>query len=261
MCQRRLAEEKNQLGTVMKYRILAALAVSASFLGMSACSDVEAGSSNAETVKAWLSAGQVGQEATINAVKEHMADEGLFYRPRYVGFGFTYDNTDESGRMVVETIVTSGPASAVLQVGDEFVSVRGVEVNADNRDSGKLSFRGAPGEEVAAVIKRGDELMDIAVTRGKVESTISKADMIDWMSSGDGDDWGDDSFTLHEVVASEDVAYAWTTIANADDVTGNTIETHVVTRFRFNDDGKVVAVSNLQESRFILEQEGFSITR
>ena len=112
-----------------------------------------------------------------------MADDGLFYRPRYVGFGFTYDNTDESGRMVVETIVPGGPASAVLQVGDEFMSVRGVEVNIDNRDSGKLSFRGAPGEEVSAVIKRGDELMDIAVTRGKVESTISKADMIDWMSS------------------------------------------------------------------------------
>lgn len=245
----------------MKYKILAALAMSASLLGMSACSDVESGSSNVETVKNWLSAGQVGQEATINAVKDHMADDGLFYRPRYVGFGFTYDNTDESGRMVVETIVPGGPASTVLQIGDEFMSVRGVEVNSDNRDSGKLSFRGAPGEEVSAVIKRGDELMDIAVMRGKVESTISKADMIDWMSSGDGSDWGDDSFTLHEVVASGDVAYAWTTIANADDVTGNTVETHVVTRFEFNEDGKVVGIGNLRESRFILEQQGFSITR
>ena len=245
----------------MKYKVLAALAESASFLGMSACSDADAGSSNTETVKAWLSAGQVGQEATINAVKKHMAEDGLFYRPRYVGFGFTYDNTDESGRMVVETIAPGGPASAVLQVGDEFMSVQGVEVSVDNRDSGKLSFRGAPGEDVSAVIKRGEELMDIAVTRGKVESTISKADMIDWMSSGDADDWGDDSFTLHEVVASGDVAYAWTTIANADDVTGNTIETHVVTRFEFNEDGKVVGIGNLRESRFILEQQGFSITR
>ena len=245
----------------MKYKVLAALAVSASFLWMSACSDVEAGSSNAETVEAWLSAGQIGQEATINAVKEHMADDGLFYRPRYVGFGFTFDNTDESGRMVVETIVPGGPASGVLQVGDEFMSVQGVEVSIGNRDSGKLSFRGAPGEEVSAVIKRGDELMDIAVTRGKVESSISKSDMIDWMSSGDGNDWGDDSFTLHEVVASGDVAYAWTTIANADDVTGNTVETHVVTRFEFNEDGKVVGIGNLRENRFILEQQGFSITR
>lgn len=245
----------------MTSRIGAVLVLSAILVGVSACSNLEAGSSNVETVEAWLAAGQAGQEETISAVEEYMADDGLFYRPRYVGFGFTYDNTDESGKMVVETIVPGGPASTVLQVGDEFMSVRGVEVSIDNRDSGKLSFRGAPGEEVSAVIKRGDELMDIVVTRGTVESTISKSEMIEWMSSADGDDWGDDSFTLHEVVASGDVAYAWTTIANADDVTGKTVETHVVTRFRFNEDGKVVAVSNLRESRFILEQQGFSITR
>lgn len=245
----------------MKHKIGAAIALSASLLGMSACTDVEAGSSHAETVKAWLSAGQVGQEATINAVKEHMAEDGLFYRPRYVGFGFTFDNTDESGRMVVETIIPDSPASAVLQVGDEFKSVRGVEVTMDNRDSGKLSFRGAPGEAVAAVIKRGDELIDIEVTRGKIESTVSKAGMIDWMSSGDADDWGDDSFTLNEVVTSGDVAYAWTTIANVDDVTGQMIETHVLTRFQFNEEGQVVAIGSLQENRFILEQQGFSITR
>ena len=245
----------------MTSRIGAVLVLSATLVGVSACSNLEAGSSNVETVEAWLAAGQAGQEETISAVEEYMADDGLFYRPRYVGFGFTYDNTDESGKMVVETIVPGGPASTVLQVGDEFMSVRGVEVSIDNRDSGKLSFRGAPGEEVSAVIKRGDELMDIVVTRGTVESTISKSEMIEWMSSADGDDWGDDSFTLHEVVASGDVAYAWTTIANADDVTGKNVETHVVTRFRFNEDGKVVAVSNLRESRFILEQQGFSITR
>lgn len=245
----------------MKCKVLAALAVSASFLGMSACSDVEAGSSNAETAKAWLSAGQVGQEATINAVKEHMAEDGLFYRPRYVGFGFTYDNTDESGRMIVETIVPDSPAASVLELGDEFTAVRGVAVNAENRDSGALSFRGAPGEEVSAVITRGEESLDIAVKRGKIVSTISKADMLDWMASGDPEDWGDESFTLNEVVASEGVAYAWTTIANTDDVTGQLIESHVVTRFQFNEDGLVTAVANMREDRFILEQQGFSISR
>ena len=40
-----------------------------------------------------------------------MAEDGLFFRPRYVGFGFTYDNTDESGRMIVETIVPDSPAA------------------------------------------------------------------------------------------------------------------------------------------------------
>jgi predicted secreted protein len=85
--------------------------------------------------------------------------------------------------------------------------------------------------------------------------------MIDWMSSSNGEDWGDDSFTLNEIVANQDVAYAWTTIANTEEATGMMIETHVVTRFQFNADGKIVAIANLREDRFILEQRGFSITR
>lgn len=245
----------------MKHKIGAAIFLTASLLGLAACSEVPADSANADTVKAWLEAGQAGQEASINAVKEHMAEDGLFYRPRYIGLGFTYDNDDDLGRMIVETIVPGSPAASVLQVGDEFKSVRGVEVNADNRDSGNLSFRGAAGEEVAAVIQRGEELIDVSVKRGKIESTVSKADMIDWMSSRNGEDWGDDSFTLNEIVANQDVAYAWTTIANTEEATGRMIETHVVTRFQFNADGKIVAIASLREGRFILEQRGFSITR
>ena len=240
------------------FRVTAVAVLSA---GLMACNQSPSSNPNVELAKAWVTAGADSREALMGMVEQNMAEDGLLFRDRYVGFGFTYDNTDESGRLVVETIVPGGPASAVLQVGDEFMSVRGVEVNADNRDSGKLRFRGAPGEEVSAVIKRGDEMMDITVTRGKVESTISKADMVEWMSSGDGDDWGDDYFKLHEVVASGDVAYAWTTIANTDDVTGDAVETHVVTRFEFNEEGKVVGIGNLRESRFILEQRGFSITR
>ena len=245
----------------MKYKIGMALVCGASLLGMSGCSDVSEKQSNVDVAKAWIEAGQVGQEATISAVEQYMAEDGLFYRPRYVGFGFTYDNTDESGRMIVETIVPDSPAASVLELGDEFTAVRGVAVNAENRDSGALSFRGAPGEEVSAVITRGDESLDIAVKRGKIVSTISKADMLDWMASGDPEDWGDESFTLNEVVASEDVAYAWTTIANTDDVTGQLIESHVVTRFQFNEDGLVTAVANMREDRFILEQQGYSISR
>ena len=47
------------------------------------------------------------------------------------------------------------------------------------------------------------------------------------------------------------VAYAWTTIANTDDVTGDAVETHVVTRFEFNESGKVDEIGNLREGRFI----------
>ena len=145
----------------MKYKFGMALVCGASLLGMSGCSDVSEKPSNADVAKAWIEAGQIGQEATIGAVEQYMAEDGLFYRPRYVGFGFTYDNTDESGRMIVETIVPDSPAASVLELGDEFTAVRGVAVNAENRDSGALSFRGAPGEEVSAVITRGVKNLSI----------------------------------------------------------------------------------------------------
>ena len=245
----------------MKFKAAKIFFLSTSVLVLSACSEVDTDSAHAEVVKEWLKAGQTSQAAAISAVNEYMADDGLFYRPRYVGFGFTYDNTDESGRMIVETIVPGSPASEVLEVGDEFKSVRGIDVTPENRDSGKLSFRGAPGEEVAAVIERGEDTIFVRVKRGKIESTISKADMIEWMSSGDGSDWGAESYTFNEVITDGDVAYGWTTVANKDDVSGQLVESHVVTRFVFNETGEVVAIGSMREDRFELEQQGFSVTR
>ena len=57
----------------------------------------------------------------------------------------------------------------------------------------------------------------VIVVSSLTDHIYSKADMLDWMASGDPEDWGDESFTLNEVVASEGVAYAWTTIANTDE--------------------------------------------
>jgi C-terminal processing protease CtpA/Prc len=163
--------------------------------------------------------------------------------------------------MIVETIVPGSPASEVLQVGDEFKSVRGIDVTPENINSGELSFRGAPGEEVAAVIERGEDTIFVRVKRGKIESTVSKSDMIDWMSSGDGSDWGAESYTFNEVITDGDVAYAWTTVTNKDEVSGQLVESHVVTRFVFNEAGKVVAIGGMREDRFELEQQGYSVTR
>jgi hypothetical protein len=36
---------------------------------------------------------------------------------------------------------------------------------------------------------------------------------------------------------------------------------YTVTRFMFNQEGKVIEVANLTEDRFVLEQTGYTITR
>lgn len=213
--------------------------------------------SNVETVKTWISASQVKADS-MAVVEAHMAADGLVYRPRYVGFGFTHDGFN-SGRMIVETITPGSPADGVLEIGDEFISVRDVAVSPDTMD--RLDFRGKAGEAVDAKIIRNGEELAISVVRGTVTATITKADMLEWMQTQDEDEWGDEQHTLHEVIGDGDIVYAWTQTVNTDEISGASIDVHTVSRFGFNESGQIIAIANLSESRFALEQMGYAITR
>jgi len=81
------------------------------------------------------------------------------------------------------------------------------------------------------------------------------------MSGADDNDWGPEKWTLHEAVGEGNVVYVWTQAWNTDDVSGLPFETHRVTRMVFSDQGKVTAIANLSEDRFILEQMGYTISR
>ena len=132
-------------------------------------------------------------------------------------------------------------------------------MNEANMD--KLDFRGKPGEVVEAVILRGEETMEIAVTRGVIATPISKAQSLEWMATGDGENWAPDKWELHEAVGDGDVVYVWTQNWDTDENSGLPVDTHVVTRFVFNDAGQVSTVASLSEDRFALEQAGWNISR
>ena len=100
-------------------------------------------SSKEDVARGWVEAGYAGKQEAIAYVKKHLAEDGRNYPGRYVGFGFTYNPDAEPGTMVVTAITPESPASKVLEVGDSFVSVNGVEVNEANMD--RLNFRGKPG--------------------------------------------------------------------------------------------------------------------
>jgi len=214
---------------------------------------------NIETAKQWVTAMSTGQAEGLAAVQSLMADDGQMHRSRYVGFGFTWDPSDEESRMIVGTVTADTPAAAVLQPGDQFLSVRGVEVNEANMD--KLDFRGKPGEVVEAVILRDGESMDIAVARGIIETPISKAQSLEWLSTGDADSWAPEKWELHEAIGNDDVVYVWTQTMDTDENSGLPVDIHRVTRFEFNDAGQVMSVASLSEDRFALEQAGWTITR
>tara|TARA_B100000929_G_scaffold260882_1_gene225339 strand:+ start:209 stop:796 length:588 start_codon:yes stop_codon:yes gene_type:complete len=195
-----------------------------------------------------------------------MSDDGYNIGSRYIGFGFNF-NADamEKDGMVVTNVIDGGPASSVLKVGDKFISVNEVLVTQESIDDGSLSFRGTPGVPVSAIILRDGEEISITVERGIVEPTYSKAQIIQNISNADAENWGENSLEseIREVVAdaSKGVVYVKTWDKFLDDVSGLEAEALTLTRFEFDQNGKVLNVGNMTESTLVLRQTGWSITR
>jgi len=207
---------------------------------------------------AWVTAANTGKAEAMEMVEKNMAKDGVVAGDRYVGMGFIW-NPDESG-MTVTYIIPDSPASKSLEVGDSFVEVAGVKVSDDNRN--RLGFRGKPGEEINAVVLRNDELVSVSVARGAVRQMSSKSQMLETMTEGDAEGWGPEEFNIIETsVTNDGVVWVLSWAKFTEDATGIEANAYTANRFVFNDEGKVTRVANLTEDRFVLEQQGYSITR
>jgi len=219
----------------------------------------EHGSSNEnETIASgWVTAGYTGKDVSINMVEQNMADDGISVQGRYVGFGFNWDPRENEMR--IGRVTPSSPADGVLQVGDLFLEVEGIKVSPEN--FGKLPFRRLPGKAISAVIDRGGKQMEISVARGTVRGEITKTQVLENMNSGDADSWPAKKFRIIEVLSKDNIVYVLSHATQTDNIVDLDFMAYTITRFMFNEDGKVVEVANLTEDRFVLEQTGYSITR
>ena len=209
--------------------------------------------------EAWTTAFHTGKQEAIDFVTKHMAADGVNAPGRYVGFGFMYNPNAEPGTMVVTGIMPNSPASKVLKVGDSFLSVNNVKVNERNMD--KLNFRGKPGEEVKAVIQRDGKRQNISVARGVISTTYTKEQVLRNMNTALAEDWKPDEANIVEVVSKDNIVYVLHWAKDTDDNSGLPFEAYTVTRFVFNDEGQVERIGNLSEDRFVLEQQGYKISR
>ena len=139
------------------------------------------------------------------------------------------------------------------------MSVAGVPATPENRY--KMIFRGKPGEPVKAVISRGGKEMPIEVKRGIISTTTSKAQSLKNIPLGDRETWGVDSFQIDEVLSEGNVVHVVSSYTDTEADTGIEYTERQMTRFVFDDDGKVSWVGGLGESRFVLEQQGYTISR
>ena len=209
--------------------------------------------------EAWTTAFHTGKQEAIDFVTKHMATDGVNVPGRYVGFGFMYNPNAEPGTMVVTGIMPNSPASKVLKVGDSFLSVNNVRVNERNMD--KLNFRGKPGEEVKAVIQRDGKRQNISVARGVISTTYTKEQVLRNMNTALAEDWKPDEANIVEVVSKDNIVYVLHWAKDTDNNSGLPFEAYTVTRFVFNDEGQVERIGNLSEDRFVLEQQGYKISR
>ncbi len=224
------------------------------------CSDTSSNSNkaNEDLAMAWVEAGYTGKAEAIAMVTNNMAEDGEVLGDRYVGMGFIW-NPDEGG-MTVTYIIPDSPASKVLEVGDSFVQVGGVRLTDDNRNS--LGFRGKPGEEVSAVVLRDGNEVAISVARGAVRQVSSKSQVLENLESGDAATWPADKFNMVEVSSTKEGAvWVLSSATFTEEASGLSARAYTATRFLFNEDGEVTWIANLSEDRFVLEQQGYSITR
>lgn len=227
---------------------------------ISACSQNESSKHQAalDLAVAWVTASYTSQDDALSMVDQNMAEDGVSVGDRYVGFGFVWNPQGDG--MVIDYVVPESPAAAVLMEGDSFVEVNGVRLTNENRN--RLGFRGKPGENVNAVIVRDGVEMPISIARGPVQIRYSKEQVMDNISNGDAEDWGPEDFNIVEAGVTKDgVVHVLHWSEFIEDATGYKANAYTVTRFMFNDGGKVSWIGNLSEDRFVLEQQGWSITR
>jgi C-terminal processing protease CtpA/Prc len=145
------------------------------------------------------------------------------------------------------------------------LSVNDVLVTQKSVDDGSLSFRGKPGVPVSAKILRNKEEIAITVDRGIVEPRYSKEQILNNISNAVAEDWNKNllGYEIKEVVSdvSQNIAYVKIWDKYLDEFSGLEVEAYTLTRFEFNEEGKVVNVGNMTENELILRQTGWSITR
>ena len=216
---------------------------------------------NVMTAKKWVEAQYTSKDKTLKMVKKYMAEDGLNYPGRFIGFGFTY-NPDTDDR-AVDTVIKDSPAAKILKPGDTFVSVNGVPATKENWDNGKLSFGGAPGEKVNVVINRNGKEKKASFKRGLVTPTYTKAQVMSNIEEANSDNWGAIEHEIIEVAGNkkENSVYVWSWHKSNNNLFNIDYEENVVTRFAFNDEGKVIAIGSLSEEELVQSQLGFTVTR
>ena len=97
--------------------------------------------------------------------------------------------------------------------------------------------------------------------RGVITTRTSKAQALKNLEIANAENWPVDSFEIGEVIAEGNVVYVISTYVDTEAATGIEFKERQLARFVFDENGKVAWLGGMGESRFVLEQQGYTISR
>lgn len=97
----------------------------------------------------------------------------------YVGVGITVTQA-EDGYINVMKVEAGGPAlEAGMEPGDVIIAVEGQDIAGQSLDDIKSSIRGEEGTQVNLTVRRGEETLELTVTRRKIQTIVASGQLLE----------------------------------------------------------------------------------
>lgn len=239
---------------------LSGIALMVVTFGAHAVTDEATDKAHQDVIRGWAESVN-SQDGLIAYINTHLAEDGKYIGGPYIGLGIN-TNSDyyATGHLVALHVRPGDPAAiAGIKDGDEIYSVGGVLVSKENQD--RLPFHGKAGEKVPVVVLRGGKQISVIVTRGRIENTRSKSQVIQDLRDATPADFASQKSRIDEIVGNGTVYFLRARITAIEPATKLPFEQEMVTRFEFDGAGKVKLFQDWGQEEYVQSQLGFKVTR
>ena len=187
--------------TVMSYVLVALLSVTVTVSIMLAIfAPQQTGISKLEALEQLIIERFIGEadraameDAAANAMVDALGDRWSYYIPAdefsayqdqmknaYVGVGITISQLEDRSGLLVEQVSAGGPAQeAGVLAGDVVIAVDGTSIADMSIGDIKTMIQGQAETSVTLTVRRGEENLDIAVTRREIKTAVATGQMLD----------------------------------------------------------------------------------
>lgn len=214
--------------------------------------------SNIQTVREFIEV--VLNQKRFEQAFTYMDRDCVSHSPPYIGIGFNWDSTSGTEIKVIKTS-PNGPSDGRLLPGDEIVRVTDGKKTWSTFEELSQSVwpLGMAGTSITVTVRRDGQLLDVPITRGRVEAfDIKIADQIDVWKESTLKYWPDLVSEIRMIFGSDDLVACH--LINS----GTSQEFHRFAVWSEYDifrlrDGRIVEMWGLEDSLQQLMQLGYEL--